>query len=217
MKKIAVILSGCGVYDGSEIYETVCTLLAIEQAGASYECLAPDVLQRRVINHITQKEQPGESRNVLVEAARLARGNIKAMAKAKPDDYDGMIFPGGFGAALNLSDFGINGDKSHIEPEVLQFAKAIANQQKPSGFICIAPNLIAHIYGKGIQVTIGDDENTAKILEKMGCKHITCTVENIIVDKENKVVTTPAYMLGKSISEVFLGIQKLVKEVIKMA
>ena len=213
MKTIAVVLSGCGVSDGSEIYETVCTLLSIEKAGAKYQCMAPNIPQRRVINHHT-KEEVKETRNVLVEAARLARGEIIDIAHANPKDYDAVIFPGGFGAASNLSDFAITNDKSHMDKQTLQFAKKMAELKKPAGFICIAPNLISHIYGKGVKMTIGTDQATAHVLQKMGNLPMDCDCANIVVDEHHKVVTTPAFMLGKSISEISVGINKLVQEVV---
>lgn len=214
MKTIAVVLSGCGVSDGSEIYETVCTLLSIEKAGAKYQCMAPNIPQKRVINHHTQEEMK-ETRNVLTEAARLARGEIIDIAHANPNDYDAVIFPGGFGAASNLSDFGSAGEKSHIESHILPFAKKMAELKKPAGFICIAPNLISHIYGKGVKMTIGNDPATAKILEKMGNLHTDCECSDIVTDEHHNVVTTPAFMLGKSITEISVGIDKLVQEVVR--
>lgn len=216
MKTIAVVLSGCGVSDGSEIYETVCTLLSIEKAGAKYQCMAPNIPQSRVMNHLTKEVSP-ETRNVLVEAARLARGEIIDIAHANPKDYDAVIFPGGFGAANNLSDFAASGEKSHMETHALHFAKKMAELKKPAGFICIAPNLISHIYGRGVKMTIGTDQTTAHTLEKMGNLHIDCDCANIVVDENHKIVTTPAFMLGKSITEISVGIDKLVQEVVRRA
>ncbi len=214
MKTIAVVLSGCGVSDGSEIYETVCTLLSIEKAGAKYQCMAPNAPQRHVMNHFT-KQESAETRNILVEAARLARGEIIDIAEADPQHYDAIIFPGGFGAACNLSDFAENGEYSTMESHTLNFAKKMAALHKPAGFICIAPNLISHIYGKGIKMTIGTDPSTSKILGNMGNVHTDCDCANIVIDDQHKVVTTPAFMLGKSISEISVGIDKLVQEVIR--
>jgi enhancing lycopene biosynthesis protein 2 len=214
MKTIAVVLSGCGVADGSEIYETVCTLLSIEKAGAKYQCMAPNIPQKRVINHHTDQEM-NEPRNVLVEAARLARGEIIDIAHADPKDYDAVIFPGGFGAANNLSDFGPKGEKSTMDPQTLSFAKKMALLKKPAGFICIAPNLISHIYGKGVKVTIGTDQTTAHVLQKMGSLHVECDCANVVIDDHHNVITTPAFMLGKSITEISVGIDKLVQETIR--
>lgn len=217
MKKIAVILSGCGVFDGSEIHESVLTLLALSQAGAEYQCLAPDILQQRVINHYTGKQEVADTRYVLVEAARIARGDILNVAEADPGSYDALIFPGGFGAATNLCDFAVSGPNCKVEPSVLKFAQAIAAAKKPIGFICIAPAMIARIYGRGIKMTIGNDPETIATLAAMGNQHIECSVSDYVVDNEHKVVTTPAYMLGKSVAEVAEGIHKLVTKVLELA
>lgn len=216
MKKIAVVLSGCGVQDGSEIQETVLALLAIEQAGARYQCLAPNIMQHHVVDHLTGKPIPNAQRNVLQEAARIARGNIIDIAKANPADYDAIIFPGGYGAALNLCDFAHKGAEHALQPDVLKFAQAIAKAAKPAGFICIAPALISKIYGEGVHLTIGEDVATAQTLEKMGAKHVACPVHEFVVDDKHKVVTTPAYMLAQSITQAHAGIEKLVQKVIAM-
>lgn len=216
MKKIAVILSGCGYLDGSEIHESVLTLLALDRAGVSYECLAPNILQHRVMNHLTREEMP-EKRNVLVEAARIARGAIKDVAQANPNDFDAVILPGGYGAALNLSDFGIKQEQCEVQQEVANFLKAMAHAKKPAGFICIAPALIPKIYQDNVQLTIGNDSATASALEKMGGNHEVCSVENIVIDNSHRVVTTPAYMLGPTIAHVAKGIDRLVQKIVEMA
>ena len=215
MKKIAVVLSGCGALDGSEIHESVLTLLAIDKAGAAYECFAPDMMQHRVMNFVTGQEIP-EKRNVLLEAARIARGKIRDIREANANDFDAVIFPGGFGAALNLCDFGIKGADAKIRDDVKTFAKKFIEQKKPLGFICIAPGMIPLICGKGVTCTIGTDPQTAKTLETMGAIHEPCDVRHAVVDRDHKVVTTPAYMLGKSIGEVADGIEKLVHHVLEM-
>lgn len=215
MAHVAVILSGCGFKDGSEIHESICTLLAIDKAGATYECFAPDISQHSVINHLTGKEMP-ESRSVLVEAARIARGNIKDIKQANPEDFDAAFFPGGFGAASNLSNFASAGAKSAVQTDVLTFAKAMARARKPQGFICIAPTLISAIYGAGVELTIGTDPTTSQLIEQMGGKHINCSATEIAMDKTHKVVSTPAYMLAKRISEVETGISKLVNATLAM-
>lgn len=217
MKKVAVILSGCGVFDGSEIYESVLTLLRIEQNGAQYQCMAPNIEQMHVINHLKGEEASGESRNVLVEAARLARGAIIDLADANPDDYDALIIPGGFGAAKNLCDFAVNGANCTVNETVVSFARAIHAAGKPVGLICIAPAMTPRLFGEGTVCTIGNDAGTAAAIEAMGGAHQNCPVDSAVVDKEKKVVTTPAYMLAGSISEAASGINKLVDEVIAMA
>ncbi len=214
MKKIAVVLSGCGVFDGSEIHESVCTLIALDKAGASYQCLAPSVEQTQVINHKTKEPMPEESRNILVEAARIARGDIEDISKADSNDFAAAIYPGGFGAAANLSDFAKQGANCTVQKDVLRFAQAMATEKKPQGFICIAPTLISKIYGEGVELTIGDDKQTIQAISAMGGKHIEATVDSVVVDKKHKVVSTPAYMLATHISEVFEGVTKLVNKVL---
>lgn len=217
MKKIAVILSGSGVFDGSEIYESVLTFLRLEHHGVQYQCFAPNVEQMHVINHLTGEIAEGETRNVLVEAARLARGDVKDLADADAGDFDALIIPGGFGAAKNLSDFAVNGPECSLNEDLVRFARAIHEAGKPVGLICIAPAMTPKLLGTGIQCTVGSDEGVAGAIEAMGGKHQLCSVEEIVIDKEQKVVTTPAYMLAGSISEAASGINKLVDEVISLA
>jgi len=214
-KKIAVILSGCGVYDGAEIHESVITLLRLDQRGAQVQCFAPDIAQLHVINHLTGEEMP-ESRNVLVESARIARGEVKDIAEANAEDFDALIVPGGFGAAKNLSNFAIEGAGCSLNPQVLALAEAFVEAGKPLGLICISPALAAKIYGPGVTCTIGNDTDTAAALDKMGAHHQECTVEDIVEDTVRKLVSTPAYMLGKNISEVASGINKLVDRVLEL-
>ncbi len=215
MSKVAVILSGCGVFDGSEIHEAVSTLLALDLAGATYECFAPNIAQTRVVNHLTQDIKT-DIRNVLEESARIARGKIQDIKNANPAKFNAAIYPGGHGAALNLCDFEKNGAAMTINPDVLHFAKGMKEAKKPQGFICIAPVMISKIYGDGVLQTIGHDETTKNAIEKMGGKHVDCTVNSAIVDQTHKVVSTPAYMLAQRISEVYAGVSQLVKDVLKM-
>ncbi len=217
MKKIGVILSGCGVKDGSEIHEAVFTLLAIDQAGAQALCMAPNI-EHEEINHLTG-EGTGKKRNVLLESARIARGNIQDISKVKASDIDAVILPGGFGAAKNLSDFASKGSEAKAHNEVAHLIHEMVLAKKPIGAICIAPATIAAILGKEISptLTIGNDAGTASALEKMGAKHQNCPVKEFVVDEKNKIVSTPAYMLANRISETYEGISKLVKEVIKLS
>lgn len=215
MKKIAVLLSGCGVFDGSEIYETVITLLAIERNGASYQCFAPDKNQFHVIDHNAQQSVQ-ENRNVLTEAARLARGNVQPLSALNVAEFDALLVPGGFGAAKNFSDFAVKGADASADQEVVTFCKAFAAAQKPAGYMCIAPSLLPFVYGNGITLTIGHDSDTAKALEQMGAKHVNCDVDDIVIDEQYRVVTTPAYMLAGSLSEAASGIDKLVAKVVAL-
>ncbi len=215
-KKVAVILSGCGVYDGAEIHESVITLLRLDQRGVEVKCFAPNIAQHHVINHLSGEEMP-ETRNVLVEAARIARGDIADIREANADDFDALIVPGGFGAAKNLSDFALSGAQLTVQPEVLSLAQAFAAAHKPIGLICIAPSMAAKIFGPGVICTIGNDADTAAALSEMGAQHKDCAVDDIVEDEKNELVTTPAYMLAKSISEAASGINKLVDRVLELS
>jgi enhancing lycopene biosynthesis protein 2 len=215
-KKVAVILSGCGVYDGAEIHESVLTLLRLDQRGAQVQCFAPNIPQLHVVDHLSGDEM-SESRNVLVESARIARGKIKDLREAKAEDFDALIVPGGFGAAKNLSDFAVSGAQCTVNPEVLRVVQGFASAGKPVGLMCIAPAMAAKIYGAGVVCTIGTDADTAAALGQMGAEHQDCPVEDIIVDERRKLVTTPAYMLAESISQAASGINKLVDRVLELS
>jgi len=216
-KKVGVLLAGCGVNDGSEIHEAVLTLLFLDQAEAEAVCMAPDMPQAHVINHITGEAMP-ENRNVLVESARIARGNIADMKNIGAADIDALILPGGFGAAKNLSDFAEKGPDASVHPEVKRILDEMLAAGKPVGAICIAPATLARaLADKAPEVTIGNDTGTASAIMTMGGVHHDCPVDGIHVDQKNRIVTTPAYMLGPGIKDVAVGIEKLVKEVIRMA
>ena len=214
--KIGVVLSGCGVKDGSEIHESVLTLLAISKLGAQAVCMAPDVMQADVINHLTGKPA-NEKRSVLAESARIARGKIKSIKDVNPDELDALIFPGGFGAAKNLSTFASDGARCKVEPNVQELARKIHAQGKPIGALCISPAFIAKIFeGKSIRLTIGNDSETAKQIESMGQKHETRTVREVCVDSQNRIVSTPAYMCDAQIADIASGIERLVETVISL-
>lgn len=215
MKKIGVVLSGCGVYDGSEIHEAVITLLAIARSGAQAICFAPDKSQTDVLNHLTG-EKMAESRNVLVEAARIARGEIQPLAQARFEALDALVVPGGFGAAKNLSNFASEGAECVVDPSLKALAQAMHAAGKPLGFICIAPAMLPKILPPPLRLTIGTDIDTAEIIEEMGGEHVPCPVDDIVVDEDNKVVTTPAYMVAKRIDEAAAGIEKLVARVLEL-
>ena len=217
IKKIGVLLSGCGVYDGVEIHEAVITMLALDRRGADIVCMAPDIEQHHVVNHLNG-ESTNEKRNVLVESARVARGNLKNLKQVKATDIDGLIMPGGFGAAKNLSNFAIKGKNADVNPDVARIVNEMVNAKKPVGAICISPAVLAKILeDKNPEVTIGNDIGTADALEGMGCVHIACTVDNVHIDHTNKLITTPAYMVGPGIKDVAVGIEKLVDELLKLA
>jgi enhancing lycopene biosynthesis protein 2 len=215
-KKIGVVLSGCGVRDGSEIHEAVLTLLAIDRNGAEAVCVAPD-MEFSEVNHLTMQETGGK-RNTLVESARIARGNIRDIKNMHEGDIDALIFPGGFGAAKNLCDFAEKGAAARIQPEVVRLLKEMAAAGKPIGAICIAPALVAAALGKEYspELTIGNDAATAAEINRTGSRHVECPANGFVVDTKRKIVSTPAYMLAKRISEAAEGIEKLVKEVIRL-
>ena len=215
-KRVAVVLAGCGVYDGSEIHEATLALLRLSQTGAQVQCFAPDIPQLHVVNHLTGEVTTGESRNVLVEAARIARGHIKPVTAARVADFDALIVPGGFGAAKNLCDFAVKGAQLTVQPDFLAFAQAMHQAGKPVGLICIAPTMAAAICGAGVKTTIGNDADTAAAVNATGAVHCPCTVRETCVDRERKLVTTPAYMLAQSIAEAFEGISRLVDEVLAL-
>jgi len=217
-KKIGVVLSGCGVTDGAEIQEAVLTLLAIDRAGAEAICMAPNIRQYHVINHLTGEESLGEARNVLVESARIARGKIRDIATVKAADIDALIFPGGFGVVKNLCDYAFKGLECSLNPDVARLATEVHTARKPIGAICIAPVLVARVIGdKHPTITIGTDKTVAKDIEQMGAKHVSCPVFEFIVDRERKIVSTPAYMLATSIGQAAEGIDQLVMAVIDLA
>ncbi len=215
MSKIGIVLSGCGVNDGSEIHEAVITMLELDKAGAEMIVIAPNIDQLHVINHATGEEMD-DSRNVLIESARISRGNIEDIAGITSKDLDALIFPGGFGVAKNLSDYAMAGMECSVNPDVLRLSREIHNEGKPIGVICIAPAIMAKILAGETELTIGFDEQTASDIDAMGAKHVLCPVDEIVVDKEKKVVSTPAYMEAKSIKEAAFGIEKLVAEILKM-
>jgi enhancing lycopene biosynthesis protein 2 len=217
-KKIGVVLSGCGVYDGAEIHESVVTLLAIDRLGAEAVICAPDVPQLHVVNHLTGEVEEGAERNVLVESARIARGAIRDVAEVTADELDALILPGGFGAAKNLCDFAVKGADCDVDPGVAALVRAVHEQGKPVAAVCIAPALIAKVLGdEGPELTIGNDADTAGALEAMGAAHVACPVREFVVDRERKLISSPAYMLAESISEAAEGIEKTVAILIDMA
>lgn len=214
-KKIAVLLAGCGKADGSEIHEATLTLLAIDQQGADYHIFAPNIQQHDVVNHISG-EVLNEKRNVLVEAARIARGDIKDLKEYDAANYDALILPGGFGAAKNLCSFAIEGENMSINEEVHKAIQTTHEAQKPIGALCIAPVIVAKAL-QGTTVTLGQDESIAQIIENWGSKHEKTSHGEITSDFENKVVTTPCYMLDASISDIYNGATALVKKVLEWA
>jgi enhancing lycopene biosynthesis protein 2 len=201
-KKIAVILAGNGVYDGSEIHESTMAMYAIAKSEMEYMCFAPDIPHAHVINHLNGEEM-NENRNVLIESARLARGQIKDLKQLNVDEYDALLIPGGFGAAKNLCDFAFKGDAMTVLPDVEKIIKAFHVKQKPIGALCIAPTIIAKVLGA--KVTIGNDSETAKAIVNMGGLHEIKGATDITIDEKNKIVTNPCYMSAANIYEIGEG------------
>jgi enhancing lycopene biosynthesis protein 2 len=219
MTRVGVVLSGCGVFDGAEIHESVLTLLELARAGAEVVCMAPNVDQMHVVNHLTG-EETGESRNVLVESARIARGEIRDIAQVEAGELDALMFPGGFGAAKNLCDFAVKGADATVNTDVARLTTAMMAARKPVAAICIAPAMLAAICrdaGLKSRVTIGTDEATAGNVEAMGAEHLDCPVDEFRVDEENRLITSPAYMLAGGIAEAARGIERTVEELMRMA
>ena len=214
MKKFAVLLSGCGVFDGAEIHEATLSLLAIVKQGGSYEIFAPDTKMHHVINHITGEEME-ETRNVLVESARIARGQIRDLKQFNPASFDGLLLPGGFGAAKNLSTWAFEGADASVLPEVAEAIEGMIALKKPLGALCISPVILAKVLGK-VHLTIGDDESTIDAVESLGAKHVYTTHGEVVVDPDHLLVTTPCYMLDATIDQIADGANNLVDAMIKL-
>ena len=223
MPKVAVVLAGCGRADGSEIHESVSCLIHLARLGAKYHCYAPDAPQADVVNHATGKAAPGETRNQMVEAARIARGEISPLSKLDPARYDAVVFPGGFGAAKNLCTFAKDGQNCRVIPDVERVIKGFHDQGKPVAMCCIAPVIGARVLstasgGPGVKVTIGDDAGTAAAINSWGSTNVSKKVTEALVDEVQRVATTPAYMDGDATPyEVFEGIGRMIEGTLAMA
>lgn len=213
-KNIAVILAGCGVYDGAEIHEAVATLLAIEKSEANYQVFAPDINQFHVIDHVTGQVS-AETRNVFVESARIARGNIKRLRTFEAKDFDAIVFPGGFGVAKNLCTYAIDGPDSLVNPLVEKAIRDSIELKMPIGALCISPVLLATVLGN-ITVTIGSDKDTIDAINSLGAKHIITKGSDVVVDSINKIVSTPCYMLDAPISVIFEGAANVINKLIEL-
>lgn len=216
MPRIGVVLSGCGVFDGSEIHEAVAVLHAIDRHGAQAVCLAPE-MELDEINHLNQ-QPTGKKRSVLMESARIARGDVTPLAKVNGGDFDAIVLPGGFGAAKNLCDFASKGAHCTVHEQVSRVLKEAQKAGRPLGFACISPAVAARVFGKdlGPNLTIGNDKATADGLEAMGATHQNCEGDGIVVDNRHRIVSTPAYMYDQRITSVFTGIGKMVDKVMEM-
>tara|TARA_B110000263_G_scaffold63243_1_gene54480 strand:+ start:3084 stop:3746 length:663 start_codon:yes stop_codon:yes gene_type:complete len=219
MNKIGVVLSGSGHQDGSEIHEAVFTLLALSKTDVEVIIMAPDMDQFHVINHLNGKEETSESRNILVESARIARGNIVDVASVSGSQLDALIFPGGTGMAKNIFDYHMAGINCTVISDVQRLVVEILEAGKPLGAICIAPVMVAKILeylGRTGTVTGGCNIEINNDIKAMGINTIEVGAEEIVIDEENKIITTPAYVEAQSMSEAFTGIEKLVNKVLEM-
>lgn len=220
MTMVGVLLSGCGVFDGSEIHEAVITLLALDREDVEVLIIAPDIDQTVVVNHLKSESSPQESRNVLIESARIARGVIQASSEVNGEELDALILPGGLGAANNLTSFALDGPDCTIHRDVQRLIRLMVAEKKPVGAVCIAPVVVARALRDFEDIhpilTIGNNPATAAAIETMGSRHMNCKADDIVVDIENRIVTTPAYMLAESIGEVAQGIEKLVSAIVRM-
>lgn len=218
MKKVAVILSGCGVQDGTEIHESVLTLLALDRIGAQAVFASVDKLQADVVDHQTSQLLKNQARNALHESARIARGHVESLETLSPDSVDAVILPGGYGAAKNLSSFATKGKEMEVDSNVARFLTKAKQLGKPLGFICISPVIAAKLFGgEHIKLTIGNDPEVASVIESFGASHVNSPVQEAVVDTRHKIVSTPAYMLAKKITEAEAGIRQLVQKVLEMA
>lgn len=225
-RNIGVLLSGCGVYDGSEIHESVFTLLSIDQLGGKAVCMAPDAAQHHVVNHITGEEM-SESRNVLTEAARIARGDIRNLADVTADDLDALVIPGGFGAAKNLTTWAFSGPDGTIDQEVRRIINEVHDAGKPIVGLCMGPTVIAKaLEGSGVKahLTVGTTEEASPYeiaaisqgMEKTGAVAEMRTVREVAVDEGNRIITAPCYMMEAGISEVRANIHMAMEELFRM-
>jgi enhancing lycopene biosynthesis protein 2 len=214
MKKFAIVLAGCGVYDGAEIHEAVMSMYAVKKHGADYQIFAPDIMQMHVVNHYTGTPT-NESRNVLVESARIARGNIMPLEKLNIREFDALLFPGGFGVAKNLCNYALQGSDCEVIPAVAALIRETVSLRKPIGALCISPVLLARILGD-VTVTVGPDEADARHVQAMGAKHVVTRHGDVIVDEKYRLFTTPCYQLQSDIVQIAEGAQNLVARMLKI-
>jgi enhancing lycopene biosynthesis protein 2 len=199
MKKIAIVLSGCGYKEGTEITEAVSAMTTLSRLGAEIQCFSPAP--------------------VIEESNKIARDTTKNISELNSKDFDALVFPGGFGAAKVLCNWAEAGSGCSVNPQVESAIKSFYEDSSPIGALCIAPVLLAKVLGdKGVAVTIGNDKETATEIEKTGAQHVECTVDDFVTDRENKIVTSPAYMFGDAKpGEVFTGVEKAMRELFEMA
>jgi enhancing lycopene biosynthesis protein 2 len=213
MKNFAIILAGCGVYDGAEIHEAVMTMYAIMKNGAEYRIFAPDIAQHHVVNHLTGAEMP-ETRNVLVESARIARGKIQPLNKLDLRDFDALIFPGGFGVAKNLCSYAFKGPDCDVQPQVAKVLRDAMSKCKPIGALCISPVLLAKIVGDAT-ITVGPDAEDAANVKAMGATHVATVHGDVVYDEKHRLFSTPCYQLESNIVQIAEDADSIVKAMLK--
>ncbi|HJW72183.1 MAG TPA: isoprenoid biosynthesis glyoxalase ElbB [Geothrix sp.] len=218
--RVAVLLAGCGHLDGAEVREAVLTLLALDQHGVPFQCIAPNASQHHVINHVTGQPVSGATRNILEEASRIARvGQCMDLALARVEDFDALVMPGGYGVAKNHCSFAFKGTDAEVRPDVAAFVRGFFDARKPVGAICIAPALVAlTLHGRtSADLTLGNEPGPAAAMKALGQHHKdTPSAREIVIDEAHKLVTTPAYMFDDArLSDVFVGIERCVAEVLK--
>jgi enhancing lycopene biosynthesis protein 2 len=211
MGPVAIVLSGCGYKDGSEITEAVSLLIALSEKNIPYKIFAPSLKFSATFH---RGEGSAGDRNTLEESARIARGHVDDLNTLQPAAFEGLAFPGGFGAAVHLCNFASQGAKATVLPVVKKTIESFYNDQKPILAMCIAPALVSCVLGHHhVTVTIGNDADTAAELAKTGAVHENCAVDHFITDRDHRVVTTPAYMYDSATPiQVFTGVRKAVQE-----
>ncbi|MHC4976265.1 MAG: isoprenoid biosynthesis glyoxalase ElbB [Planctomycetota bacterium] len=214
MTTAAVILSGCGFLDGSEIHETVSLLMALSQAGVSTDCFAPD-RDAQVVDHLTGQPD-GTSRNILTESARIARGQVRPISECDPSAFDALFFPGGFGAAKHLCDFAEKGSSCEVDSDVERVLGAFYDAGKPIGLCCIAPVLAAKVFANDVTITLGGASDASRAAQSMGANHVEAPANQAVVDQNHHIATAPAYMCDAPLHEVAQGISEMVRQTLAM-
>jgi enhancing lycopene biosynthesis protein 2 len=217
--RVGVILSGCGVFDGAEIHETCCILVALDRRGAAVTCVAPNMPQAKVINHLSQKPVAGQQRNMLEESARIARGKIRDLASVSASDFDALMFPGGYGVTMNLSNFAEKGAQATVLPALAKLMREVHAAGRPIGLACIAPVLAARVFGEDKlhpRLTVGSDPAVASAINQMGGQHQNVGPTEVLVDEQNKLVSTPCYMNDVGPWTISQGAERMVEEVLRL-
>lgn len=219
IKKCALILAGCGAKDGAEITESVSLMIAFDQAHFHVQAFAPNRSFHHVIDHAADQIVESENRNMLVESARIARGNVLPLQELAEDDYDVICFAGGFGVAKNFCNFASEGKNAVLENDVKDILFRFIRAHKIVSALCISPILLAlaakELQLKDAKITLGDGSSeAAEIVQTWGITHEPKKVHEASIDKVNRFVTAPAYMDAQaSPKDIFASATSLVKGV----